>query len=429
MNFFLPIMIGAVDMAFARLNNISFWCLPPGLICLICSVLIENGAGTGWTVMVRPLFIRYLYLMIKISFDAWTTSLYNLQYFIRYSILSLFRLVKSLINIGIHACIYKCLYIHQRLNMIVHRSLIYKHYNKNNNINFYQWLVGFTDGDGTFNIYIDKNKSNVTFTFKISQSIYNEQILHKIKNLLKLGKIYKDNQGMSTYSIRNINHIIYYVLPIFDKYPLLSSKYYNYIIFKECINIYTNEDMGKEEKIGNIKNIKNKEIPINYKSPIWNNLRIDNINSVNDISEIVSKSWIVGFIEAEGSFYLVKKSDNTHKLSQYGRIVHAFGISQKLDPIILYSIKHILHIPSNVKYNNTHNYYKLETTNNRSINYIINYLITNDHSILFLGRKNLEFSIWKRSYFKYKGDYYKLYKIQQYIRKLKIRHKDNMHKE
>lgn len=49
-NFFLPIMIGAVDMAFARLNNISFWCLPPGLICLICSVLIENGAGTGWTV-------------------------------------------------------------------------------------------------------------------------------------------------------------------------------------------------------------------------------------------------------------------------------------------------------------------------------------------------------------------------------------------
>ena len=49
-NFFLPIMIGAVDMAFARLNNISFWCLPPALVCVIVSVLIENGAGTGWTV-------------------------------------------------------------------------------------------------------------------------------------------------------------------------------------------------------------------------------------------------------------------------------------------------------------------------------------------------------------------------------------------
>nr|QMS50777.1 Cox1 [Metschnikowia aberdeeniae] len=48
-NFFLPILIGAVDMAFARLNNISFWCLPPALVCMIASVLMENGAGTGWT--------------------------------------------------------------------------------------------------------------------------------------------------------------------------------------------------------------------------------------------------------------------------------------------------------------------------------------------------------------------------------------------
>lgn len=49
-NYLLPIMIGAVDMAFARLNNISFWCLPPALVCIIGSLLIENGAGTGWTV-------------------------------------------------------------------------------------------------------------------------------------------------------------------------------------------------------------------------------------------------------------------------------------------------------------------------------------------------------------------------------------------
>ncbi len=49
-NFFVPILIGGVDMAFARLNNISFWCLPPALVCVIASLLIENGAGTGWTV-------------------------------------------------------------------------------------------------------------------------------------------------------------------------------------------------------------------------------------------------------------------------------------------------------------------------------------------------------------------------------------------
>jgi cytochrome c oxidase subunit 1 len=50
MNFFLPIHCGSPDMAFPRLNNISFWLLPPALILLLLSSLVENGAGTGWTV-------------------------------------------------------------------------------------------------------------------------------------------------------------------------------------------------------------------------------------------------------------------------------------------------------------------------------------------------------------------------------------------
>jgi cytochrome c oxidase subunit 1 len=49
-NWFVPIMIGACDMAFPRLNNISFWLLPPALILLVSSSLVEAGVGTGWTV-------------------------------------------------------------------------------------------------------------------------------------------------------------------------------------------------------------------------------------------------------------------------------------------------------------------------------------------------------------------------------------------
>jgi cytochrome c oxidase subunit 1 len=37
-------------MAFPRLNNISFWLLPPSLFLLILSAYAEVGAGTGWTV-------------------------------------------------------------------------------------------------------------------------------------------------------------------------------------------------------------------------------------------------------------------------------------------------------------------------------------------------------------------------------------------
>ena len=49
-NWFVPIMIGACDMAFPRLNNLSFWLLPPALILLLSSSLVEAGVGTGWTV-------------------------------------------------------------------------------------------------------------------------------------------------------------------------------------------------------------------------------------------------------------------------------------------------------------------------------------------------------------------------------------------
>ncbi|WP_019997038.1 cytochrome c oxidase subunit I [Aureimonas ureilytica] len=53
-NYFVPIMIGAPDTAFPRINNIAFWMLPPSLLLLILSMFVEgapgaNGAGTGWT--------------------------------------------------------------------------------------------------------------------------------------------------------------------------------------------------------------------------------------------------------------------------------------------------------------------------------------------------------------------------------------------
>ena len=48
-NFLLPLLVGGPDMAFPRLNNISFWLLIPSFLLFIFAALIENGAGTGWT--------------------------------------------------------------------------------------------------------------------------------------------------------------------------------------------------------------------------------------------------------------------------------------------------------------------------------------------------------------------------------------------
>ncbi len=48
-NWIVPIMIGAPDVAFPRVNNISFWLLVPSFLLLLGSVAF-GGAGTGWTI-------------------------------------------------------------------------------------------------------------------------------------------------------------------------------------------------------------------------------------------------------------------------------------------------------------------------------------------------------------------------------------------
>jgi len=48
-NFLLPLIVGGPDMAFPRLNNISYWLLIPALFLFVVASGIEDGAGTGWT--------------------------------------------------------------------------------------------------------------------------------------------------------------------------------------------------------------------------------------------------------------------------------------------------------------------------------------------------------------------------------------------
>src|SRR3990172_4223048 len=57
-NWQIPMMIGAPDMAFARLNNWSFWLLPFAASLLIISFFTPGGApGVGWT-LYAPLTVQ-----------------------------------------------------------------------------------------------------------------------------------------------------------------------------------------------------------------------------------------------------------------------------------------------------------------------------------------------------------------------------------
>ena len=49
-NYLIPLKIGAGDMAFPRVNMISYWLLPPAILIVCAGFLLEGGAAaSGWT--------------------------------------------------------------------------------------------------------------------------------------------------------------------------------------------------------------------------------------------------------------------------------------------------------------------------------------------------------------------------------------------
>jgi len=49
-NWLIPLILGVADMAFPRINNLSFWLLVPSFLFLLLSSILDAGVGTGWTV-------------------------------------------------------------------------------------------------------------------------------------------------------------------------------------------------------------------------------------------------------------------------------------------------------------------------------------------------------------------------------------------
>lgn len=413
---------------------------------------------------------------------------------------------------------------HQRLNKEdPNTSLqIYDHsksVNKskfNENIgNFHQWLVGFTDGDGSFTIYRAKEGKWILF-FKISQSSYNLRVLYFIKKKLGVGSVNLQSNNNGDFRIRDRKSIGSVIIPIFDKYPLLTSKYYEYLKFRKAYHILNNPNLSTKEKDNLLLDLKSQTVSEGYISPGWGKVnymvnntyeaklvssslgivsksfnseqvshslvglesdlnRLPNFNDPSpqtgfadvplnpelvypyshlnaesryeDITSVITKSWLIGFVEAKGRFRIVSfslvnqkrgvshnfvdgKLDSEFKfefsislpavgkgegdplgslpgvpLSLIRRIsklgVTSLGVEQKQDKLLLFFIKRILHIKNVIRtgdqidgggYSNSNNFV-LSTMNSYAINNIIK-----QFSNKFLGMNSLMFRIWSRAY-------------------------------
>ena len=447
-NYLVPVQIGAPDMAFPRLNNISFWLLPPSLILLLVSSLVEQGAGTGWTVESKLSYYSDIILNKLYSMRENLQLGCECSLFITVSIIDQVKNLIILLLLLVNATVEKMLQTrrlsawliniisHQRLNvehLIVklckstEKNLIetttapsaqtqYSSYAKNNKSSlrvnkttllenkelFSQWLVGFTDGDGTFSIA--RQNGTWSLIFKLGQSTYNLRLLHYVKNQLGVGSIYVEKNGnMAHFRIRDRKVLESVIFPIFDKYPLLTSKQFNYLKFKEAFAILSDPTLSNSEKDTLVSNIVNRELPVDYISPIWSIIN-NKVSDYASASLVMSKAWLVGFTEAEGSFYLVSKGPT--------RLVHAFEVTQKLDVIVLNSIQRLLGISTQVQFKKA-GYFSLATTNSRAIENLIEFF----HNTL-KGMKSLQFKLWSKAYYYKNTNRAKVDKIHKIMTKL-----------
>lgn len=91
-------------------------------------------------------------------------------------------------------------------------------------------------------------------------------MLHYIKRKLGVGQVaVSDNNA--EFRIRNRDDIVRVILPIFDKYPLLTSKYYNYNLFKQAAVIMCDTTLCTTTKHELLNKLKNLKMPNNYFSP------------------------------------------------------------------------------------------------------------------------------------------------------------------
>jgi len=187
-------------------------------------------------------------------------------------------------------------------NITNSESFILSNLDKNTNIIMPWYVTGFTDGEGSFQITIQdiKGKGLTGYKpfleFKITQKSHSIDVLIEIKKYFKCGRISIDNRKTDTvkYVVTNINDIINKVIPHFDQYSLMTSKYLNYFDFKLAALLMSSKDHYSMKGIEELKNIKLKmnkgrsfEEKFHYcwSKPI-----------------ILEPNWIQGFIDGEASF-------------------------------------------------------------------------------------------------------------------------------
>jgi len=93
-------------------------------------------------------------------------------------------------------------------------------------VNFYEWFVGFTDGEGSF--FFTKQGNYYRFIFRIGLHIDDLATLQGIKDMLGFGSVeIEKSRPACFYTVTKLKEI-QLIINLLDKYPLKSTKLLNF---------------------------------------------------------------------------------------------------------------------------------------------------------------------------------------------------------
>lgn len=124
------------------------------------------------------------------------------------------------------------------------------------------WLAGFTDGEGSFRISVQKTKTYnqstiVALLYSIGQHSRDAELLKGLIEYLGCGQHYpRSDCEFGEYHVKKRDDIIDKIIPFFDKYPLQGVKSLDYADFKRGVAIIKAKGHLTKDGLDQIKKIK-----------------------------------------------------------------------------------------------------------------------------------------------------------------------------
>lgn len=194
------------------------------------------------------------------------------------------------------------------------------------------WFVtGFTDGEGSFSISITPNNTSkvgysVKIFFLINLHSKDLILLKSIESFFGLGSIYIRPGNVVTYMVQSKDELEI-IIKHFDKYPLISSKFADFLLFKQAFRVFKNKEHLTPAGLKNIVAIKasaNLGLSEKIQGAFPNVVPVDRPKVLDHV--IKDPNWIAGFSSAEGSFYISLIKSKT--LSTGTQVLLTFSITQ-----------------------------------------------------------------------------------------------------